>query len=201
MVRGRPAAQLRNVVERTVILTPRDQLGTIEADMIGIAAGLALKGCRPFAYTIATFSLYRPFEMVRDDLGYQNLPVTVVGIGGIVARAPAGARARRWAGSRRGPSDRGRTVVTEWSETGGASSSPCSGASLQRPSHLQCSICAIAGCKRGQCRNFTSLADRLARLSPSPAGNSFRFAAPAFGFASTLRQILQILQLLLKCRE
>ena len=49
--------------------------------MIGICAGLALKGCQPFAYTIATFSLYRPFEMVRDDLGYQNLPVTVVGMG------------------------------------------------------------------------------------------------------------------------
>ena len=42
--------------------------------MIGICAGLALKGCQPFAYTIATFSLYRPFEMVRDDLCYQNLP-------------------------------------------------------------------------------------------------------------------------------
>ena len=49
--------------------------------MIGICAGLALKGCQPFAYTIATFTLYRPFEMVRDDLCYQNLPVTVVGMG------------------------------------------------------------------------------------------------------------------------
>jgi transketolase len=56
-------------------------VGVAEQSMIGIAAGLALKGCRPFAYTIATFSLYRPFEMVRNDLGYQNLPVTVVGMG------------------------------------------------------------------------------------------------------------------------
>jgi transketolase len=56
-------------------------VGVAEQVMIGISAGLALKGCRPFAYTIATFSLYRPFEMVRDDLGYQNLPVTVVGMG------------------------------------------------------------------------------------------------------------------------
>ena len=52
-----------------------------EQSMIGICAGLALKGCQPFAYTIATFTLYRPFEMVRDDLCYQNLPVTVVGMG------------------------------------------------------------------------------------------------------------------------
>jgi transketolase len=56
-------------------------VGVAEQVMIGMAAGLALKGCQPFAYTIATFSLYRPFEMVRNDLGYQNLPVTVVGMG------------------------------------------------------------------------------------------------------------------------
>lgn len=56
-------------------------VGVAEQVMIGMCAGLALKGCQPFAYTIATFSLYRPFEMVRDDLGYQNLPVTVVGMG------------------------------------------------------------------------------------------------------------------------
>ena len=60
-------------------------VGVAEQSMIGICAGLALKGFRPFAYTIATFSLYRPFEMVRDDLCYQNLAVTVVGMGsGIV---------------------------------------------------------------------------------------------------------------------
>jgi transketolase len=55
--------------------------GVAEQSMIGIAAGLALRGMRPFCYTIATFSLYRPFEMVRVDLAYQNLPVTVVGMG------------------------------------------------------------------------------------------------------------------------
>ena len=56
-------------------------VGVAEQSMIGICAGLALKGCQPFAYTIATFTLYRPFEMVRDDLCYQKLPVTVVGMG------------------------------------------------------------------------------------------------------------------------
>ena len=55
--------------------------GVAEQAMIGIAAGMALRGMRPFCYTIATFSLYRPFEMVRVDLCYQNLPVTVVGMG------------------------------------------------------------------------------------------------------------------------
>ena len=55
--------------------------GVAEQAMIGIAAGLALKGMRPFCYTIATFSLYRPFEMIRVDLCYQNLPVTIIGMG------------------------------------------------------------------------------------------------------------------------
>lgn len=57
-------------------------VGVSEQAMIGVCAGLALRGCKPFAYTIATFAAYRPFEMIRDDLCYQNLPVTVVGVGG-----------------------------------------------------------------------------------------------------------------------
>ena len=65
--------------------------GVSEQIMIGIAAGMAQRGLRPFAYTIATFTLYRPFEMVRDDLCYQNLPVTIVGIGGGVTYSTLGA--------------------------------------------------------------------------------------------------------------
>jgi transketolase len=64
--------------------------GVSEQIMIGLCAGMALRGMRPFAYTIATFSFYRPFEFVRDDLCYQNLPVTVVGIGGGVAYSTLG---------------------------------------------------------------------------------------------------------------
>jgi transketolase len=56
-------------------------VGVSEQTMIGICAGLAMSGLRPFAYTIATFALYRPFEMIRDDICYQNLPVTIVGMG------------------------------------------------------------------------------------------------------------------------
>jgi len=56
-------------------------VGVAEQSMIGIAAGLAMSGMRPFCYTIATFSLYRPFEMIRVDLCYQNLPVTIIGMG------------------------------------------------------------------------------------------------------------------------
>jgi transketolase len=59
--------------------------------MIGMTAGMAQRGLKPFAYTIATFTLYRPFEMVRDDLCYQNLAVTIVGIGGGVTYSTLGA--------------------------------------------------------------------------------------------------------------
>ena len=65
-------------------------VGVAEQVMIGICGGLALKGMRPFAYTIATFALYRPFEFVRDDLCYQNLPVTVVGMGSGVVYSQLG---------------------------------------------------------------------------------------------------------------
>src|ERR1700757_69932 len=64
--------------------------GVSEQIMIGMVAGMAQRGLRPFAYTIATFTLYRPFEMVRDDLCYQNLPATIVGIGGGVSYSTLG---------------------------------------------------------------------------------------------------------------
>ena len=64
--------------------------GVAEQVMIGMCAGMALRGMRPFAYTIATFSLFRPFEMIRDDLCYQDLPVTVVGMGSGVVYSTLG---------------------------------------------------------------------------------------------------------------
>lgn len=65
--------------------------GVAEQVMIGMASGMAMKGMRPWAYTIGTFALYRPFEMVRNDLAYQKLPVTIVGIGGGLAYSTLGA--------------------------------------------------------------------------------------------------------------
>lgn len=64
--------------------------GVAEQTLIGMAAGLALRGFKPFAYTIATFTIYRPFEQVRDDLCYQNLPVTLVGVGGGISYSSLG---------------------------------------------------------------------------------------------------------------
>jgi transketolase len=65
--------------------------GVAEQIMIGMAAGMAQRGMRPFAYTIATFALYRPFEFIRNDICYQDLPVTIVGIGGGLTYSTLGA--------------------------------------------------------------------------------------------------------------
>jgi transketolase len=64
--------------------------GVAEQIMIGMSSGMAMRGLRPFAYTIATFALFRPYEFIRDDLAYQGLPVTVVGVGGGVTYSQLG---------------------------------------------------------------------------------------------------------------
>ncbi len=66
-------------------------VGVSEQSMISLCTGLALRGCNPFAYTIAPFAIYRPFEHIRVELCYQNLPVTVVGVGAGLSYSVAGA--------------------------------------------------------------------------------------------------------------
>src|SRR6185436_9978435 len=56
-------------------------VGVAEQNMIGVAAGLAQSGKRPFVYSITTFATMRPFEQIRNDVCYQNLPVTIIGGG------------------------------------------------------------------------------------------------------------------------
>lgn len=64
--------------------------GVAEANMIGMAAGLAMQGFRPVCYTIAPFLTYRAMEQIRVDLGYHHLPVVLVGTGGGLAYASLG---------------------------------------------------------------------------------------------------------------
>lgn len=56
--------------------------GVAEANMIGVAAGLALTGHRVFVYAIAPFTTYRCLEQIRLDLCRTKMPVTLVGLGG-----------------------------------------------------------------------------------------------------------------------
>lgn len=64
--------------------------GVAEANMIGLAAGLAACGLRPVAYTIASFATTRCFEQIRVDVCYQNLPVVIVGVGAGLSYAENG---------------------------------------------------------------------------------------------------------------
>lgn len=56
-------------------------LGISEANMVGMAAGMASCGKIPFAYTIGAFLAYRAFEFIRNDVCLQNQNVKIVGTG------------------------------------------------------------------------------------------------------------------------
>src|SRR6187431_2835922 len=56
--------------------------GVAEQGMIGLAAGIALTGKRPWVYSIAPFATYRCLEQIRNDVCLHQLPVRIVGNGG-----------------------------------------------------------------------------------------------------------------------
>jgi transketolase len=57
-------------------------VGVAEQNMMGVATGLADAGFVPFAYSIATFAVLRPYEFIRNGPIWHGLPVRIVGIGG-----------------------------------------------------------------------------------------------------------------------
>lgn len=64
--------------------------GVSEANLIGMAAGLALEGKIVYANTIATFLTRRCFEQVALDLCLHNVKVRLIGNGGGLVYAPLG---------------------------------------------------------------------------------------------------------------
>lgn len=53
--------------------------GMAEANLIGMAAGLARSGLKPFVNTFGVFVTRRPFDQVAMSIAYPNLPVRLVG--------------------------------------------------------------------------------------------------------------------------
>lgn len=53
------------------------QTGIAEANMIGVAAGLALSGKIPFAGTFAAFATGRVYDQIRVSVAYSNLNVKI----------------------------------------------------------------------------------------------------------------------------
>ena len=54
-------------------------IGICEQSMIGVSAGMALEGLKPWVYTITPFLIERPFEQIKLDINEQNVNVKLVG--------------------------------------------------------------------------------------------------------------------------
>ncbi|MEK6236904.1 MAG: hypothetical protein N2C14_19525 [Planctomycetales bacterium] len=64
--------------------------GVAEANMTGMAAGMAMCGLRPVTYTIAPFATTRCLEQIRVDLCCHKLPVVIAGVGAGLSYASLG---------------------------------------------------------------------------------------------------------------
>lgn len=56
-------------------------VGAAEQLMLGAAIGLANEGYIPVCYSMSSFVLYRPFEMLRNYLNHEGIPVKLLGSG------------------------------------------------------------------------------------------------------------------------
>ena len=65
-------------------------VGIAEANLMGVAAGLALDSKIPWATTFAAFASMRAHEQVRSDIAYPGLPVKIVGTMGGLSGGVAG---------------------------------------------------------------------------------------------------------------
>ena len=54
-------------------------MGICEQSIIGVSAGMALEGLKPWVYTITPFLIERPFEQIKLDIDQQNVNVNLVG--------------------------------------------------------------------------------------------------------------------------
>lgn len=55
--------------------------GSAEQLMVGMAVGMALEHKIPVVYSITPFLLYRPFEIIRNYMHYEKIPVKLIGGG------------------------------------------------------------------------------------------------------------------------
>ncbi|MCR5627198.1 MAG: transketolase family protein [Lachnospiraceae bacterium] len=66
------------------------EVGIAEQDLVGIAAGLAKCGKKPFAFSPACFLSTRSYEQAKIDCAYSNTNVKLIGISGGVSYGALG---------------------------------------------------------------------------------------------------------------
>jgi len=66
------------------------EVGIAEQNIVGMAAGLAASGKKPFITSYAAFVTMRAIEQVKVDVAYSNVNVKIIGISGGVSYGPLG---------------------------------------------------------------------------------------------------------------
>lgn len=56
-------------------------VGVAEHCMMSVGVGLALEGKIPLVYSITSFLLFRPFEVIRNYINREKIPVKLIGSG------------------------------------------------------------------------------------------------------------------------
>jgi len=55
--------------------------GSSEMALLGAAVGMTLEGKTVYVYSITPFVIYRPFEIIRNYIDHEKIPVKLVGSG------------------------------------------------------------------------------------------------------------------------
>lgn len=73
-------------------------VGIAEQNMMGVAAGFARMGWKPYVYTMSNFILIRPLEQLRNDICFPNENVKLFGVKGSSAYKFLGMSHNLWEG-------------------------------------------------------------------------------------------------------
>ena len=75
------------------------QTGIAEANMVNMAAGMALSGFVPFTGTFAAFATGRVYDQIRQSVAYSNKNVKIAASHAGVTLGEDGATCSRWSAS------------------------------------------------------------------------------------------------------